>query len=419
VSFSGADPDALADYAAQAIDAADSLRPVDQRLATVAALLKRAAPGTPKVTAPVDGFARLGRRTRELGERVGTFGCGLRDALGGPSSKVPMTMDGLLFPNRAGSPPRPVGWERWSSKDRGRYLRETDADLAAIRTVNPWSVGRVATTAGKSFVNAVAGTVDGVLNTATFGAGPDVDVPFTGGDEEMAFAIGRFTGTTATAVVAGEAVVEAVPALAGRTAAAFAARRGVDAALGVATEASLHRGAGAGDLAAAGLSGGVLGGVLDGAGQAYTSWRIAHVEVPTISHGFDSIADWQAFSARFHDGFAAAGWPEAAAAVQGSGATGRSFRTGVAFDVGRTSDLDVAVASDRLLAAAQALGVELRTRGMRTAPIGPASQRDLGVYDLLRELSGDTGRPVKIMVYRSLDDAVAHKPSIPLPRSNP
>lgn len=414
MSFSGADPDALAAFAAQAIDAADALRPIDERLATVEALVERAAPNGPSVHAQVAGFAKLGRRTQDLGERVGTFGRKLRAALGGPSTKAPMAMAGVLFPNRADSPPRPVGWAQWSLKDRARYLKETDPVLRHMRLANPADVGAIVRTAGRGLVNGVVGEVDGVANTLTFGLAPDLG-PVFGGDAAAGFAAARWAGTVATGVAAPGILAEVAPAVGAQTTAGFIARRGVDVAVGAASDASLDRHHTPGGMAAAGLAGGLLGGALDGAGQAYAAWRISNVEVPTISHGFDSIADWERFSTRLHDGLATAGYPEAAGVVQGSGATGRSFKTGVPFDVGRTSDLDVAIGGVDLLHDAGALGVKFRTGGMRTEPVPVWAQEQLGLRTLLRELSAETGRPVEIMIYRSVDEAVAHKPSIPLP----
>ena len=86
------------------------------------------------------------------------------------------------------------------------------------------------------------------------------------------------------------------------------------------------------------------------------------------------------------------------------------------FDVGRVSDLDVAVTGRQLLDDAEAAGIQMRSRGMRTAPVPHRVQRALGVADLLKDLTVDTGRPVKIMVYGNLPQALGHKPSIPLPK---
>lgn len=416
MSYSGADPDALATYTAQSLDAADSLRPIEIRLDTVEALLKRALPKPPHVDAQIEGYAKLAKGTRTLADRVGRFGLKLRDALGGPTSKVPMSMEGLLFPNRVDSPPRPVGWDGWDRTERAAYLKQVDRSLTTANIVNPYDVGHGIKTAAKNLVNGVLGAVDGVANTATFGLSPDLHPAFDDGDTEGSFTIGRWAGTIATGVAAPAILAERVPLLGAQTATGFAARRGVDVAVGAASDASLDRHHTPGSMAAAGATGGLLGGVFDGAASAYTAWKVSTIEPTVISHGFDSIDDWQAFSAKLHQGLADAGYPDARAAVQGSGATGRSYKTGAPFDVGRVSDLDVAVTGDDLLADALALGVEPRSGGRRTEPIKYGVTRVLELADVLKELSADTGRPVKIMVYGSLPEAVAHKPSIPLPK---
>lgn len=416
MSYSGADPDALAAYAAQTIDAAESLRPLQERLAVVEGLLRRALPRPPSVKASVQGFTRLTKRTRELGERAGRFGLRLRDAMDGPTTKRPMAMDGLLFPARTGSPPRPVGWAGWSSGERARYLRAVDPQVRAITIANPYDIGRVARDAGKGLVNGVLGSADGIANTLTFGLAPDIPPAFRDGDQETAFTVGRFGGTIATGVAVPVALARAVPVLGTQTAAGFVARRGVDVAVGAASDASLDRHHTPGSMTAAGLTGGLVGGVVDGVASAYTAARIAAIEPPTIPHGFDSIEAWEAFARKAHEGLAAAGYPEARAAVQGSGATGVSFRTGEPFDVGRLSDIDLAVASAQLLRDAAAAGAPLRSGGMRTAPLSPGVQRLVDIADTMRRLSDDAGRPVHVMVYGSLPDAVGHKPSIPLPK---
>ena len=280
--------------------------------------------------------------------------------------------------------------------------------------MNPTALGRLAKVAGQGLVNGVVGEVDGVLNTVSFGLAPDMAPAFRAGEAASAFDVGRWSGTIAAGGAAPEAIGDLAPCVGARTATGFVARRGVDVAVAAATEAGVDRHATPASMATAGLTGGVLGGVLDGGGQTFAAWRISHIDVPTISHGFDSIADWEAFSAKLHDGLAAAGYPEARGAVQGSAATGRSFVGGQPFDLGRVSDLDVAIASDRLLADA-AERIKLWSKGMRTPPVSPKLQRQLGVDEVLAALSTDLDRPVHIMIYRSLDEAIGHKPSIPMP----
>jgi hypothetical protein len=188
VSYSGADPDLLAAYAVQSLDAADSLRLVGNRLHDLEHTLPRAVPRPPPVGDLVDRFARLERRTRELGERVGVFGTRLRVALGGPGgpggpgSGVPLAMQGLLFRHQVDSPPRPKGWEAWSAKDRTAYLKALDPVIRSIHTVDPWDVDRLAGVAGRSFVNGVVGSADGITNAVTFGFAPDIGPAYRTGD---------------------------------------------------------------------------------------------------------------------------------------------------------------------------------------------------------------------------------------------
>ncbi|HMA47824.1 MAG TPA: hypothetical protein VKP11_11635 [Frankiaceae bacterium] len=86
-----------------------------------------------------------------------------------------------------------------------------------------------------------------------------------------------------------------------------------------------------------------------------------------LPHGFADATQLGAFGRQVHEGLAEAGFPEAEAALQGSSVTGVKFTTGEPFDLDRVSDLDVALAGDRLLERARELGVELRGGGGRTA----------------------------------------------------
>lgn len=421
MAYSGADPDLLAAYAAQTLNAADALAPVEGRLHELEATIARAVPHAPKIGGLVDRFVRHERRTRELGERVGAFGKQLRVAMGGPPPKgAPIAMHGLLFVQRADSPPRPVGWETWTAAQRTAFVQATDPQRAKAHHDDGFDLGDLADVAkvvGEITVNAAAGAVDGVTNTVTFGLAPDIGPVFEGGAAGVAYTLGRVSGTVATAVAAPQMLGKAVPVLAEQTFAGFAARRGVDAVVGMASAGGSTPRADLGDMVEGAATGIVTGGVLDGAASAYTAMRLRNIEPTVIAHGFDSVEQWQQFGDKLHDGLAAAGYPEARAAVQGSGATGKGFTSGLPFDEGRISDLDIAVGSSRLLEDAQAAaGFRLRSGGMRTPPIPNRTARDLGLQTLLVDVSKDMNRPVKIMVYRSLDDAVAHKPSIPLPK---
>jgi len=417
VSYSGADPDLLAAYAAQSLNAAEALGPVESRLHELEVTLPRAVPHAPKIHDLVDRFVRLEQRTRSLGERVGVFGTKLRAALGGPSAKAPMAMNGLLFPNRPDSPPRPVGWDTWSADVRTAYLKAVDPAITGIRTTNPYAVGRIAGVAGKSLVNALAGTLDGITNTVTFGAAPDLGPAFTAGDEAMAYGIGKVSGTVATGVAAPEAAGELAPVLGEQSMEGFVARRGVDMVLGAATDASLNPGHSPRSMLEAGAVGAAVGGALDGAGHAYAAWKIAQTEPTVIAHGFDSVAQWEQFSGQLYARFAEAGYPDAEAAVQGSAALGFSPHKGWAFDGGpKQSDFDIAVASEQLVADVTAAGLKPRSGGIRTPPLNRKALQAVGLAEAARELSETAGRPVNFMAYVSFVDAVGHKPSIPLPK---
>ncbi|GAA6139445.1 hypothetical protein NBRC116583_31920 [Arenicella sp. 4NH20-0111] len=60
-----------------------------------------------------------------------------------------------------------------------------------------------------------------------------------------------------------------------------------------------------------------------------------------------------------------AGFSGTKAILQGSAVTGKSFRTGKAFDAGRVSDFDIALAGSDILARARQLGIGLRSGGKK------------------------------------------------------
>lgn len=98
----------------------------------------------------------------------------------------------------------------------------------------------------------------------------------------------------------------------------------------------------------------------------------------------------------------------------GSSVTGKSFKSQQPFGVGKRSDYDVAIVSPTLLVDAKAAGAGMRGRGTRTEPLKVELQR-LGLNDLRKSLSGEAGRPVNFMVFRSMQDALAEGPIISAP----
>jgi RHS repeat-associated protein len=131
-----------------------------------------------------------------------------------------------------------------------------------------------------------------------------------------------------------------------------------------------------------------------------------------IPAGFQSEAAYREFAARLTQGLQRAGYEGVDVLFQGSAVTGRSFRTGAPFDVGRLSDFDIALAGENLLNAAASSGVGLRSGGSRTGPLGDAALGKLGLYELRSFLTGLAGREVNFMIYRSTSQAVERAPSV-------
>jgi hypothetical protein len=86
----------------------------------------------------------------------------------------------------------------------------------------------------------------------------------------------------------------------------------------------------------------------------------------SIPLGFSGVSSYESFVDGLYAGLRNAGVDDAVAIFQGSSTTGRSFRTGELFDVGRTSDYDIALVSLSLLGRADEAGVGLRSSGQRT-----------------------------------------------------
>jgi hypothetical protein len=134
-----------------------------------------------------------------------------------------------------------------------------------------------------------------------------------------------------------------------------------------------------------------------------------------IPHGFGSSSDFASFGDDLYAGLRGAGYDDATAIFQGSSVTGQSYRTGAAFDVGRVSDFDVALASPQLLSRADALQIGLRSGGSRTGPLTAAQLERLGLGDLATSLSSSAGRPVNFMIFDSVPGATSRAPSIVVP----
>jgi RHS repeat-associated protein len=134
-----------------------------------------------------------------------------------------------------------------------------------------------------------------------------------------------------------------------------------------------------------------------------------------IPFGFNSFGQFKQFGEATQGSLTKAGYPNATPYMQGSAVTGRSFETKVPFDVGRTSDFDLAIAHSDLYKKAESLGLG---KDGRTGPIkmGSAEAKQLGVDDMLQKLSRMSGgREVNTMIFKDAEAAKAKAPSIRLP----
>ena len=137
---------------------------------------------------------------------------------------------------------------------------------------------------------------------------------------------------------------------------------------------------------------------------------------PLAPLGFETAAEFGAFGRTLSRGLEGAGYRGTTSLLQGSAVTGQSFRTGQIFDdFGRVSDYDVALANPNLLAAAQDLGISTRSQGLRTGPLTAYDLGRLGLQPLARQLSGQAGRPVNFMIYRTPEAAVSRSQSLLIP----
>lgn len=102
---------------------------------------------------------------------------------------------------------------------------------------------------------------------------------------------------------------------------------------------------------------------------------------------FTNAKEFSSFGGSVRDGLSKAGCGNVEPTLQGSAVTGKSYRAGRAFDVGRTSDFDIALASLELLRKAESLRIGLRSGGARTGPLSTRDLRVLGLNDLASQLS--------------------------------
>jgi filamentous hemagglutinin len=131
-----------------------------------------------------------------------------------------------------------------------------------------------------------------------------------------------------------------------------------------------------------------------------------------LPSGFVNENEFKEFGQDMFTHFEKQGYTNVRPIMQGSAVTGQSYRTGEAFDVGRTSDFDVALASNELLDKAKALGIGLRSEGSRTGPLKPKDLEKLGLSEMAHDLSKKYGRDVNFMIFDNVGTALKKAPSI-------
>jgi RHS repeat-associated protein len=136
-------------------------------------------------------------------------------------------------------------------------------------------------------------------------------------------------------------------------------------------------------------------------GQEVTATAAEVVTGAQLPFGFSNAAQFQEFGKAVSGGLREVAGEGVQAFLAGSAITGKSFRTGEVFDVGRRSDFDVAVVGAELLAKAKELGIALRGRGTRTGPLKQKELETLGLDELAKRLSRQAGRKVSFMIYET------------------
>lgn len=138
--------------------------------------------------------------------------------------------------------------------------------------------------------------------------------------------------------------------------------------------------------------------------------RLAEV----LPRGFNTYESYVAFGQSMREGLRAAGYRDVEPMIRGSAVTGENFRTGVPFDVRRTSDYDVALVSPTLMQRAIELGIPVRGGGTRTEPIRGRRLEELGLANVRDALREQEGRPVSFMIYSSRHAVMRRGPSRPI-----
>jgi hypothetical protein len=122
-----------------------------------------------------------------------------------------------------------------------------------------------------------------------------------------------------------------------------------------------------------------------------------------LPYGTSNRMEFGAFGQKVREGLQKAGVRDGQAYLQGSAITGIKYTSGEIFDVGRTSDWDLAISSPSLFAKLQQMGAKVKG-GSRIGPLTTAQLEKLGLIEVVHDLKQKAGRDVFIMVYKTPQD---------------
>jgi hypothetical protein len=127
--------------------------------------------------------------------------------------------------------------------------------------------------------------------------------------------------------------------------------------------------------------------------------KVGSLKIPL---GFKSVGMVKQFATQIQAGLAKLGFKNTKIYLQGSAVNGTDD-AGRAFDLGRKSDFDVALTGDDIWSKAESLGITSTTK---TSVIKSGSNEaiNLGIHDLLNQLSHKYGRSVEVMIFKNVEE---------------
>ena len=140
-----------------------------------------------------------------------------------------------------------------------------------------------------------------------------------------------------------------------------------------------------------------------------SSAKVGSLKIP---HGFKSLGMIKQFATQIQAGLSRLGFKNTKIYLQGSAVKGADD-AGRAFDVGRKSDFDVALTGDDIWNKAESLGITSTTKSS-VIKSGSDEAINLGIDDLLNQVSNKFGRPVDVMIFKNVEEVKRKGASIRL-----